>query len=201
VIVPLRIGGGTRLKILEAMAMGKAIVSTNLGAEGIDVEHDRDTLLADTPEEFAQQVQRALDDPALRARLGAAARRTAVDHYGWRAAAAKMNALLEEVVKPAESAARASNAAPTPPGPSEPASAAPGHAASAAQVSVTALVCTRNRPEQNGNAVRSLLDSDESVELIVVDQSPGDATERRLAVARPPALRLSPTRASAKAPA
>jgi glycosyltransferase involved in cell wall biosynthesis len=97
VVVPLRIGGGTRLKILEAMAMGKAIVSTRLGAEGIDVEHEKDILLADTPAEFARQVRRVLEDPALRSRLGSAARETAVAHYSWRSAAAKLAALLSEL--------------------------------------------------------------------------------------------------------
>lgn len=97
VVVPLRIGGGTRLKILEAMAMGKAIVSTSLGAEGIDVEHDKDILLADEPEEFARLVATALADAGLRERLGAAARQTAVTRYSWRTAADRMEVLLQDL--------------------------------------------------------------------------------------------------------
>jgi glycosyltransferase involved in cell wall biosynthesis len=84
VVVPLRIGGGTRLKILEAMAMGKAVVSTTLGAEGLDVVPERDLLLADDSATFVAQVGRLLDDPELRQRLGAAARRLVVSKYGWK---------------------------------------------------------------------------------------------------------------------
>jgi glycosyltransferase involved in cell wall biosynthesis len=101
VVVPLRIGGGTRLKILEAMAMGKAVVSTRLGAEGLDVEHDKDILLADTPHEFAHQVLAVLSSPELRERLGTAARRTAVEHYSWSCSAEKMERTLLALCAPA----------------------------------------------------------------------------------------------------
>lgn len=83
VIAPLRIGGGTRLKILEAMAMGKAVVSTQLGAEGIDVTDGQDILLADTAGEFAAQVGLLLDEPALARRLGGAARHLVARTYDW----------------------------------------------------------------------------------------------------------------------
>lgn len=96
-IAPLRIGGGTRLKIVEAMAMGKAIVSTTLGAEGLDVQHGRDLLLADTAEEFAGQVCRALDDTSLAQRLGTAARRLAEDRYSWRASVARLERFYGEL--------------------------------------------------------------------------------------------------------
>lgn len=86
-IVPLRIGGGTRLKVLEAMAMAKPIVSTTLGAEGIDVASGREVLLADEPPAFAAAVGRLLDDPALGERLGRAARALAEARYSWNAAA------------------------------------------------------------------------------------------------------------------
>ncbi len=97
VIVPLRLGGGTRLKILEAMGMGKAIVSTGLGAEGIDVAHGRELLLADGAERFAAELGRLLDDPALGARLGRAARALVERRYSWRASAAVLDDLLQEV--------------------------------------------------------------------------------------------------------
>jgi glycosyltransferase involved in cell wall biosynthesis len=87
VVVPLRIGGGTRLKVVEAMAMGKAIVSTTLGAEGIDAEHDRHILIADGGERLAAELARVLGDDAVARRLGAAARQLAVDRYSWRSAA------------------------------------------------------------------------------------------------------------------
>jgi len=66
VIVPLRIGGGTRLKIFEAMAMAKAMVSTSIGAEGLDVTHGRDILLADDAKSFSASILLLLRDPELR---------------------------------------------------------------------------------------------------------------------------------------
>ena len=86
VVVPLRIGGGTRLKILEAMAMGKAVVSTALGAEGLEVVPERDLLVADGAEALVAQISRLLDDPGLGRRIGAAARRLVTSRYGWEAA-------------------------------------------------------------------------------------------------------------------
>src|SRR5262249_51624534 len=68
VVVPLRIGGGTRLKILEAMAVGTPVVTTRKGAEGLDVEHGENILIADSPDAFAKAVLRVLDDFVLRAR-------------------------------------------------------------------------------------------------------------------------------------
>jgi len=82
VIVPLRIGGGTRLKIFEAMAMGKALVSTSIGAEGLDVLHGRDLLLADNPDRFANAVLDLLRDPVLRRRYEQAAAIQA-QRYDW----------------------------------------------------------------------------------------------------------------------
>jgi glycosyltransferase involved in cell wall biosynthesis len=82
-VVPLRVGGGTRLKILEAWAMGAPVVSTSVGCEGLKAEHDRNILLADTPEEFAAAVTRVVTDDELAARLGASGRATAVLEYDW----------------------------------------------------------------------------------------------------------------------
>ena len=73
VVVPLRLGGGTRLKIVEAMAMGKAIVSTTLGAEGIEAVPGRDLLIEDQPAAFANAVNRLLAEPGLAARIGQSA--------------------------------------------------------------------------------------------------------------------------------
>lgn len=80
VVVPLRMGGGTRIKIYEAMAMGKAIVSTRVGAEGLDVSHEHDVLLADAPEQFAVYVSTLLSDEATRRRYESAAAATAQRH-------------------------------------------------------------------------------------------------------------------------
>jgi glycosyltransferase involved in cell wall biosynthesis len=84
VVVPLRIGGGTRLKVLEAMALGRAVVSTTLGAEGIDASGERDILLADDAAGLARQIARVLADPGLGQRLGEGARRLVVQRYSWR---------------------------------------------------------------------------------------------------------------------
>jgi len=82
-VIPLRIGGGTRLKVLEAMAMGKAIVSTALGCEGFNVHSDQELVIADTPAEFAAAVLALLRDPERRERLGRAAQRFASSSYDW----------------------------------------------------------------------------------------------------------------------
>ena len=97
-VVPLRLGGGTRLKIVEGMSMGKAIVSTTLGAEGIEAVPQRDILIADDPESFAASVLRLLDDPGLAARLGSSARRVAVERYAWSTAAAKLEQFYRELL-------------------------------------------------------------------------------------------------------
>ncbi len=82
-IVPLRMGGGTRLKVLEAMAMGKAIVSTSLGADGIECVPGRDLVIADRAEEFAQAIAALMRNPERRQELGAHARKLAEDKYNW----------------------------------------------------------------------------------------------------------------------
>ena len=82
-IVPLRVGGGTRLKVLDAMAQGKAIVSTTLGAEGIDVQDGEHLVLADDAGAFADRIVRLLQCPAERLRLGEAARKRAEERYSW----------------------------------------------------------------------------------------------------------------------
>jgi glycosyltransferase involved in cell wall biosynthesis len=85
-IVPLLAGGGMRVKILNALAEGIPIVSTTLGAEGIEVTPERDILLSDAPEDFAAQVVRLLDDPALGRDLVANGRRLAEERYDYRQA-------------------------------------------------------------------------------------------------------------------
>jgi polysaccharide biosynthesis protein PslH len=82
-IVPLRIGGGTRLKIFEAMAMGKAVVSTSVGAEGLAVRTSENILLADTPKDFADSVIALLRDSKRRQQLGTAARTVVQENYSW----------------------------------------------------------------------------------------------------------------------
>lgn len=82
-VVPLRVGGGTRLKVLDAWAMGKAVVSTSVGCEGLDARDGENVLIRDDPEEFAEAVRLVLADRELRRRLGTGARATAERTYDW----------------------------------------------------------------------------------------------------------------------
>jgi len=105
-IVPIRIGGGTRLKIYEAMGMAKAVVSTTIGAEGLPVTDGSDLLLADTAEHFASAVLQLLSDPARRVQLERAARELVVTRYDWSAVAGQLeDALVKAAARPATAAA------------------------------------------------------------------------------------------------
>lgn len=98
VVVPLRIGGGTRLKIYEAMAAGKAIVSTSIGAEGLEVKDGRNILIADDAESFGRATTALLEDRALRRRLEAAAARDAA-RYDWARIARRFEQVLASVIE------------------------------------------------------------------------------------------------------
>ena len=97
-VVPLRAGSGTRIKIFEALAMGKAVVSTTVGAEGLALESGRHFLAADTPHDFAQSVIRLLRDPARRQALGDAGRALVEANYSWATVARQFEERCEEVV-------------------------------------------------------------------------------------------------------
>jgi len=97
VIVPLRIGGGTRLKIYEAMAMGKVVVSTSIGAEGLDVHPDQDIVLVDEPSEFAHRVIQLLLDENLRLKYGREAVKT-VSQYDWAIIARRFEDVLAKTI-------------------------------------------------------------------------------------------------------
>jgi glycosyltransferase involved in cell wall biosynthesis len=99
VVVPLRLGGGTRLKIVEAMAMAKPIVSTTLGAEGIEAVRGRDILVEDEPAAFASAVNRLLTEPNLAARIGQSARRLAVERYAWSGAARTLESFYRRILE------------------------------------------------------------------------------------------------------
>lgn len=101
VVVPLRLGGGTRLKIVEGMAMSKAIVSTTLGAEGIDAVAGRDILIEDDPAAFADAVIRLIAQPELAARIGERARQLAVDRYSWSGAARNLEDFYRHILESA----------------------------------------------------------------------------------------------------
>jgi glycosyltransferase involved in cell wall biosynthesis len=82
-VAPIRVGGGTRVKILDAWAMGKAVVSTSIGCEGLQARDGANILIRDDPAAFAEAVRAVLADTALRKRLGSAARATVERHYSW----------------------------------------------------------------------------------------------------------------------
>jgi len=97
-IVPLRIGGGTRLKIFEAMAMEKPVVSTTVGAEGLPVRNDDELILADTPEAFAGSVVRLLQDQTTARRLGQRAAARVRETFGWGRVAEDFASICEDTV-------------------------------------------------------------------------------------------------------
>ena len=96
-VVPLRIGSGTRLKILEALAMGKAVVSTTVGAEGLDLGIGEEILIADEPKAFAEAVLRLLTDASLRRKLGEKGRARVERDYDWRSIGEKLLRLYESL--------------------------------------------------------------------------------------------------------
>ena len=96
-VIPLRIGGGTRVKILEAMALGTPVVATPKGAEGLHVADGNDLLIARPPEDFAVAVRRLLEDDSLRWRIADTARRTVAEQYDWRLCLRPLEALHGEL--------------------------------------------------------------------------------------------------------
>ncbi|PYP51716.1 MAG: hypothetical protein DMD45_07060 [Gemmatimonadetes bacterium] len=101
-VVPLRVGGGTRLKILDAWAMGKAVVSTSIGCEGLAARDGHNILVRDDPDAFARAVCDVLRDEPLRRRLGAEGRATVERLYGWERIGEPMWELYLSLLRPAE---------------------------------------------------------------------------------------------------
>jgi glycosyltransferase involved in cell wall biosynthesis len=98
VVVPLLSGGGTRLKLLEAFASGRPVVSTRIGAEGIDASDNRELLIADEPAAFAHAVLTLAREPDLRARLTGAARELVRARYQWSAISAQLREVHGDVL-------------------------------------------------------------------------------------------------------
>ncbi len=96
-VVPIRVGGGTRLKILEAMSMEKAIVSTAVGAEGIAYHHGENIMIADEPQEFASTVLALLEDQKRRKRMGILARDLVCRTYDWKIVGRKLVHIYENL--------------------------------------------------------------------------------------------------------
>ncbi|MBI4769044.1 MAG: glycosyltransferase [Chloroflexi bacterium] len=99
-VVPVRSGGGMRVKILEGLAWGLPMVSTTVGAEGIAVENNRDILIADSPADFAAATVRLLTDPALNARLAENGRRLVEEKYDYRTALRPLDEVYERLLAP-----------------------------------------------------------------------------------------------------
>jgi polysaccharide biosynthesis protein PslH len=98
IVVPLRLGSGTRLKILESWAMARPVVSTTLGAEGLGAVAGRHLLIADDPAEFAAAVVRILNEPELATSLGAAGRALVSELYSWQGTAESLAAFFRRAV-------------------------------------------------------------------------------------------------------
>jgi len=96
-IAPLRIGSGTRLKILEALAMQKAVVSTGIGCEGLSVESGKHLMIADQPEAFVQAIMELLSNPVLRVALGSAGRALVEADYSWDQCGIQLLQALEQI--------------------------------------------------------------------------------------------------------
>ena len=98
--VPLRMGSGTRLKVLEGLAMGKAMVSTSIGCEGINVVDGEHLIVADSPSEFARVTLQLLEDESRRLRLGVTGRQLVEDEYGWAAVVAGLEQFMCSLQSP-----------------------------------------------------------------------------------------------------
>jgi glycosyltransferase involved in cell wall biosynthesis len=108
--VPLRIGGGTRLKILEAMAMEVPVVSTSVGAEGVPYRPGEQILIGDSPQDFADATIKLLNDSALRTRLTAKAVQFVREKYDWKRVVAGIEPMLSEITQPGSRALNAEHA-------------------------------------------------------------------------------------------
>ncbi len=98
-ICPIRDGGGTRIKVLDALAQGKPLIATTIGCEGLDVVPDRDVLIGDTPEAFAAQIGRVFEDATLRASLARQGRHLIERVYAWDIPGRKLTALYESLAE------------------------------------------------------------------------------------------------------
>lgn len=112
-IVPIRIGGGTRLKIYEAMAMEVPMVSTTIGAEGLPVADGVELLLADTPETFAAAIVRLLKDKDFAKTLAARAAETVREKYGWSGVASAFGQVCEDAVRASQAESATAKFAPS----------------------------------------------------------------------------------------
>ena len=97
-IVPIRVGGGTRIKIYEAMGMARAVVSTTIGAEGLPLKDGEEIVLADEPDHFADEVVRLMNDEPARVKIEEAARRAVLERFGWDKATEALVTIIERAL-------------------------------------------------------------------------------------------------------
>lgn len=100
VVVPIRTGSGTRLKVVEGLAMGKPMVSTTVGCEGVDVRDGEHLLIGDSAQDFAKNVLRLLEEPELGGQLGRAGRELMEREYSWKRAGELLETVYERVANP-----------------------------------------------------------------------------------------------------
>ena len=98
-LCPMRDGGGTRLKILDALAMAKPIVATTMAYEGISVAPEKNVLVADTPEAFVRQIGRLVADSTLREKIGAEARKFVIENYSWPVIGEQLEKCYQSILK------------------------------------------------------------------------------------------------------
>jgi glycosyltransferase involved in cell wall biosynthesis len=98
-VIPLFVGSGTRIKAFEAMAMGRPVISTSLGIEGLDVTDRENFIRADSAEAFSRGILALLDDAGARIRIAGAARRLMEERFSWRNVAAQFEAICSEALE------------------------------------------------------------------------------------------------------
>jgi glycosyltransferase involved in cell wall biosynthesis len=98
-ICPVREGGGTRLKILDSLAMGVPVIGTSFACSGLNLRHDRDVVIADNADEFVRHVGRLLDRADLRQRIGSAGRRVVEGEYSWEVVGKNLIRAYEQAVE------------------------------------------------------------------------------------------------------
>ena len=97
-VLPLRVGAGTKHRAFQSLSMEKPLVTTSVGAEGIALEHGRTAMITDDPSEFAAHTIELLRDPEKRAAMGRAGRELVVSHYDWRSNYEVLDRVFEEAV-------------------------------------------------------------------------------------------------------